>query len=166
MTRSSRVIASVAAGVVVVLLVGAWLLFGERETAPAGTTAADVAATTELSWPPDPSDGSRPPDPYPTVPSARVRSADTRLVRTAADGRRLLVQLSESDCSSEEARLLGEHPDRVEVEIRLVLRPPSSSAGAVGGYVCGGIMVSDGPYAVIDLREPLEGRAVLVRREP
>jgi hypothetical protein len=168
MTRTSWVIAGAAGGVAVVLLVGAWLLLGGRDAVQAGTTRPDVAATTVLSWPPDPSDGSKPPEPYPTVPSERVRGEHVGVstVRTDGGGRRLLVQLMETDCSGEEVRLLGEHPDRVEVEVRTVLKPPppSVSIGPDGSYGCMGIGVSDGPYAVIELREPLGDRAVVVHR--
>lgn len=55
MTRSSWGIAGTVAGVAVVLLAGAWLLFAGREPVP-GTAAADqpdVATTTVLTWPPD-----------------------------------------------------------------------------------------------------------------
>lgn len=167
MTRNSWGIAGVAAGVAAVLLGGGWFLLGGRDTVQAGTEP-EMAATTTLSWPADPSDGSQPRDPYPTVPSAQVR--DEQLagwgVRTAADGRRLFVQLSDSACASEEARLLGEHPDRVDVEIHMVAKPlpPDVSVSPDGSYGCVGMSGSDGPYAVIDLSEPLGEREVVVRR--
>jgi hypothetical protein len=60
--------------------------------------------------------------------------------------------------------LLGEYSDRVEVEVRTVFRPPPSSIGSDGGYGCMSVRTSGGPYAVIDLRESLGDRAVMVRR--
>jgi hypothetical protein len=162
-------IAAAAAGVAAALLVGAWLLLGGQDPGQQAAAAPPgVAATTVLSQPPDPSDGSEPPDPYPTVPSAQMRGdqVSTSKVRTDRDGRRLLVRLTELDCLSEEARLLGEHPDRVEVEIRTVAKPPppSVSVGPDGSYGCMGYGASDGPYAVIELREPLGDRTVVIRR--
>lgn len=163
-------IASAAAGVAAVLLVGAWLLFGGRETEQAGTTSPDVVTTTVLNWPPDPSDGSNPPDPYPTVPSAQVRGdhVSAWMVRTDGDGRLLMVQLTESDCSREVVRVLGQHPDRVEVEIQTVAKPPppSASVGPDGSYGCMSFSALDGPFAVIELHEPLEDRTVVIHRVP
>jgi hypothetical protein len=170
MTRSSWVIAGAAAGVAAVLLVGAGLVFGGRETDRAGATTSGPAPTTVLSHPADPSGGSRRPDPYPTLPSGQVRGdhASSWMVRTDGDGTRLLVQLIETDCSAEEVRVLGEHPDRVEVEIRTVAKPPPPSAtfGPGGSYGCVGFSPADGPHAVVELREPLRERAVVIRRDP
>lgn len=167
MTRSSWGIAGAVAGVAAVLLVGAWLLLGGRDTGRAGSTP--LATTTVLSWPPDPSDGSDPPDPYPTVPSTQMRGDDMSAwaVRTDADGR-LLVQARESDCSADHVRLLGEHPDRVEVEIRTVAKPPPPGVtiGPDGSYGCMSSGGSEGPYAVIELAEPLGDRAVVIDRQP
>jgi len=171
MTRNGWVAAGFAAGVAAVLLVGAWLLLGGRDTVQAGTDPGpEAAATTRLSFPPDPSDGSTPPDPYPTVPAAQRQGEEVGPagIRTGADGRRLLVQVMDTDCSSEEVRLLGEHDDRVEVEIRTVAKPPPPgvSIGPDGSYGCMGLGTSDGPYAVVDLAKPLGQRAVDVQRVP
>jgi hypothetical protein len=158
------VIAAAAAGVAVVLLAGAWLLLGERETVKAGATPPEVAPTTELSWQPDPSDGSTPANPYPTVPPAQLRGNDMSawMIRTDKAGRRLFVQVMETDCTTDEVRLRGEHQDRVEVEVRTVIKPVLS---APGGYACGGVFTADGPYAVLELSEPLGDRAVVVDRQ-
>lgn len=164
--RNSWAIAGAAAVVAAVLLVGAWFLLGGQGTGQAGTNPPEVASTTVLSRPPDPSDGSKPPDPYPTVPLAQLQGdhAPAGMVRTDADGRRLLVQLTELDCWSEEVRLLDEHRDRVEVEIRMVAKPPPPSAGSSpdGSYGCVSYSRSDAPHAVIELREPLGNRAVVL----
>jgi hypothetical protein len=152
--------AGAAAAVAAVLLVGAWLLLGGPTRAQAGNPVADdVARTTELTTPPDPSDGSTPPRPFPTVPSAQVRGEHVSPwgVRTGTDGRQLLIQLVETDCFSEEVRLLGEQADRVEVELRTVAKPPPPSAeiGPDGSYGCMGYGSADGPYAVVDLRDAI-----------
>jgi hypothetical protein len=164
MKRGSLVIAGAAAGVAAVVLLGIWMLAG-RQSEPAAA-GSGPAPTTLLSWPPDPSDGSRPPDPYPTVPSAQIRAEhdNSWKVRTGDGGRRLLVALMDTDCSREEVRLLGEHTDRVEVEIRHVAKPPPPSASlAPGGhYTCMSFGTSDGPHALIELREPLGERAVVL----
>lgn len=121
--------AGAATAVVAVLPAGAWLVLGGAKQVQAGNAVpGDVVRTTELSSPPDPSDGSSPPRPFPTVPSAQVRGQHVSPwgVRTGSDGRQLLVQLMETDCSSEEVRLLGEHADRVEVELRTVAKPPAA----------------------------------------
>jgi len=170
MTRS-WVTAGAAAAVAAVLLVGAWLVLGGAKQVQAGNAVpGDVARTTELTSPPDPSDGSSPPRPFPTVPSAQVRGQHVAPwgVRTGADGRQLLVQLMETDCSGEEVRLLGEHADRVEVELRTVAKPPPPSAeiGPDGSYGCVGVGSADGPYAVVELRDPLGDRDVVIRRSP
>jgi hypothetical protein len=160
MTRSVWVIAGAVAGVAVVLLT-VFLLAG-RETVPA-STGPEVVSTTTLSWPPDPSDGSNPPDPYPTVPSAQMRGDRMSAWMVRTDGPRLLVQVLETDCTTDEVRLLAEHADRVEVEIRTVVK---SLPTTPGGFVCGGVMPADGPYAVINLTEPLGDRAVEIHRVP
>ena len=171
MTRMPWLTAGAAAAVAVVLLVGAWLLLGGPERVPAGNSApSDVARTTVLTASPDPSDGSTPSRPFPAVPSAQVRGEHVSPwgVRTGADGRQLLVQLMDTECSSQEVRLLGEHPDRVEVELRTVAKPLPSGAevGPGGGYGCVGIGSAEGPYAVIDLGEPLGGREVVIHGFP
>lgn len=170
MARSSWVIAGVAAGVLAVLLVGAVLLLGGREPVGSGDIPPEAAATTVLRHPPDPSDGSDPPDPFPTVSSAQLRGdgVSAWLVRTADGGRRLLVQVTESDCSREEVRLLGEHADRVELDVRTVTKPPppGASVGPDGSYGCMAFSPANGPYAVIDLRAPLGDRPVVIRRAP
>jgi hypothetical protein len=170
MTRSVWVIAGAVAGLAVVL-VGAWLVLAGRgpDAAGAGAKRPTVALTTELSWPPDPSDGSNPPDPYPTVPSAQMRGDRMSAWMVRTDGPRLLVQVMETDCTTDEVRLLGEHPDRVEVEIRTVVKPlPASVTANAGtkGVVCGGVMTSDGPYAVVELSKPLGERTVEIHRVP
>jgi hypothetical protein len=171
MTRSSWSIAGVAAGTAAVLLVGAWLLLGGRDTGQAGTALPSAAATTTvLAWSPDTSYGAKPPNPnpYPTVPSAQVRGdhVSDRAVRTDGGGRRLLVRVTDSDCSGAEVWFLGEYPDRVEVEIRPVAKPPPPgvSIGSDGSYGCVSIGTSDGPHAVIELQEPLGDRAVVIHR--
>jgi hypothetical protein len=168
MARGSWVIAGAAAGVAAVLLAGGWFLLDRPETDAAGASTPEVAPTTVLSFPADPSNGSPPPNPYPTVPSERVRGDDaySSRVRTSTDGRRLLVQVTESDCFGEEVRLRGEHADRVEVEIRPVAKPPPPgvSTGPDGSYGCMSYSAADGSYAVIELREPLGDRAVVLDR--
>jgi hypothetical protein len=169
MTRSVWVITGAVAGVAVVLL-GAWLVLAGRGSEPTGSgpPPATVASTTELSWPPDPSDGSNPPDSYPTVPSAQMRGEHLSawMARTDDDGRRLLVQVLETNCSTDEVRLLGEHTDRVEVEIRTVATSLPAHPGSGKGFVCGGVIPADGPYAVVDLNEPLGERTVVIHRVP
>ena len=54
------------------------------------------------------------------------------MVRT--DGRRLLVQVMETDCTTGEVRLRGEHQDRVEVEVRTVVKSPLPDVGAGKGF--------------------------------
>jgi hypothetical protein len=167
--RGSFVIAGAAAAVAAVLLAGGWLLLGNRGAVEAGAPTSGVAPTTVLSWPPDPSDGSRPPDPYPTVPPAQLKAEHdySWKVRTGDGGRRLLIGLFESDCSAEEVRLLGEHADRVDVEIRMVAKPPPPhvTIGPDGSYGCFGYGTSDGPHAMIDLAAPLGERAIVIHRE-
>ncbi len=168
MARGAWVIAGAAGGVAAVLLAGGWFLLDRPETGAAGATTPEVAPTTVLSFPADPSNGSMPPNPYPTVPSERMRGDDTysSQVRTGAGGRRLLVQVTDSDCYGEEVRLLGEHADRVEVEIRMVAKPPPPgvSIGPDGSYGCASYGPANSPYAVVELREPLGDRAVVIHR--
>jgi hypothetical protein len=168
MTRSSWVIAGAAAAVAAVLLAAGWFLLGRPEAGEAGAAPPAVAPTTVLSVPPDPSDGSTPPDPYPTVASDRVRGDHVSpwTVRTGSDGRQLLVQVADTDCYGEEVRLRGEHADRVDVEIRMVAKPPPPGVSVApdGSYGCGSYGSADGPYAVLELREPLGDRAVVIDR--
>ena len=170
MTRTPWMIAAVVA-LATVLLMGVWLVVAGPQRVQAGNAVPDdVARTTVLSSPPDPSDGSAPPRPFPTVPSAQVRGQHVAPwgVRTGSDGQQLLIQVMETDCSDEEVRLRGEYPDRVEVELRTVAKPPPPGAeiGPDGSYGCGGIGTADGPYAVIDLRGPLGDRDVVIHRSP
>ncbi len=171
MTRTPSLAVAAAVAMVAVLLVGVWLVLDGPRSAEAGNAVPDdVARTTVLTAPPDPSDGSTPPQPFPTVPSAQVQGQHLAPwgVRTAAEGRQLLVQLLETECSSEEAHLRGEHPDRVEVDLRTVVKPPPRNAdiGPDGSYGCVGIGTADSPYAVIDLRIPLGDREVVIHRSP
>jgi hypothetical protein len=162
MTRSSWGVA----GAVAVLLLGLWLLLAGRDPVPGKATATQpgVATTTKLSYPPDPSDGSKPPNPYPTVPSTQMRGDRVSAWMVRTDGQRLLVQVMETDCSTDEVRLLGEHSDRVEVEIRTVLKSSLPNAAPGKGFACGGVITADGPYAVVELTEPLGDRAVVIHR--
>lgn len=174
--RNSIAIAAVAAAVAA-LLIGGWFLL---KPAPGGTatgsSGSGPAPTTELAWPSypygPPSTGA--PEPYPTIPSAQVRTesqdayGSTR-VRTARDGRQLLLPVVDSDCMAEEVRLLGQHPDRVDVEIRNVAKPPPPSVSVApdGSYGCLGISngAGQGPHAAIDLTAPLGQRTVVIHRE-
>lgn len=168
--RNSLVIASVAAAVAALLLVGGWLLFGGRQPGTGAPGSGPPAPVTHLTWPPDPSGlpiASRPPDPYPTVPAAQVRAENhDPSVRIGDGGRQLLIPVLDSDCVREEVRLLGEHADSVEVEVRLTpgLPPPSVSVAPDGSYGCMGFRNGFGPHAVIELHAPLGGRPVIIHR--
>jgi hypothetical protein len=170
--RSSVVIAGVAA-VVAVLLIGGWLLFGNQQPNAVGAGSEPAAPLTELHWPPESSglpSASHRPEPYPTVPSAQVRAEDDVIpsMRTGQNGRQLLVPVVDADCMREEVRLLGEHADRVEVEIRTVAKPvPASvSVDSHGSYSCGWMTYGNGPHAAVELAAPLGERAVVIHREP
>jgi hypothetical protein len=164
--RSSVVIAGVAA-VVAALLIGGWFLLGDREPGAAGASAPTPAPLTELTWPPDPSTSGPRPDPYPTVPSGQVQMGqdDLRVKGMRTAGNRLLIPVVDADCAYEEVWLLGEHGDRVEVEIRLQFRPEPGVTTTPGAtYGCGWMSYGDGPYAAVELRAPLGDRRVVINR--
>jgi hypothetical protein len=172
--RGSTAIAG-AAALVAALLLGAWFLFGDRES-PAAEPGSPPgpAPTTNLEFPPVSSglpSGSRAADPYPIVPSDQVRAETDGLtleLRTGDGGRQLLVPAFDLACLREEVWFLGEHPDRVEVEIRSIAKPPPPgvSVRPDGSYDCGITMYSLPPHAVISLRSPLGTRTVVVTRKP
>jgi hypothetical protein len=169
MRRSILVVG--AAALVTALLLGSWLLSGNREPDVAASGAP--APLTKLTWPQGtsgiPSASSRS-DPYPIVPSAQVQAGDGHVptMRTEDDGRRLLIPVFDTDCSREDVRLLGEQADRVEVEIRTVVKPVPSGAtvAADGSYGCSSFRYGDGPHAVVELRAPLGTRTVVIEHEP
>jgi hypothetical protein len=118
------------------------------------------------------SSDTRTPQPFPTVPDAQVEG-DHPLgpIRTGTDGRQLMVPLEDGHCGGEEAKLLGESGDRIEVEIHPLpmpapATPPSGVTRRPDGsydYGCLTYANSNGPYAVIDLRAPLGTRKIVVR---
>lgn len=170
--RSSIVIAG-AAALVAAMLLGGWFLLGNRGPEDAATGSPQPAPLTTLERPYGssgvPSTSSRR-DPFPTVPSTQVQAEDEHdpRMRTGKDGRQLLVPVFDSDCSSEEVRLLAEHHDRVEVEIRNIAKPPPPGASIApdGSYGCSSFRYGDGPYAAVELRAPLANRTVVIDHEP
>lgn len=154
---------AIAAAVVLVLLGGAFLL-GDREP-PAASAPAPL---TTLAWPPYSSAGpSSRPNPYPTVPSSQIDGDHGTRMLTAKDGTRLLIPALETDCSREEVWLLGEYPDRVELELRWITKPvpPSISVAPDGSYGCASAVPMNRPHAAIDLRSPLGERRVVITRK-
>jgi hypothetical protein len=182
--RNSVAVAGVLAVVAAVLLIGAWFLLADRDPArpvaagtgsPAEGTAprasGTAAPTTSLNWNGPPRPVGQPSEsqarPYPTVPPAQVRPIGRQVgptVRTGDGGRRVFVEVLDGQCVLEEVRLLAEHADRVEVEVRTIGKPPPPGASVApdGSYGCAEISAGDGPHAVIDLRAPLGERAVVV----
>jgi hypothetical protein len=159
------------AGVVVAVLaiaLGGWFVVSRKDSGTAGASGQPAAApTTRLSVYSYPS-GTPTAQPYPTVPEAQL-TGDGRArnwIRTRANGRQLLVPLADDDCSREEARLLGEYGDRVEVEIHPLPMPLPSGAtpGPDGTYAygCMTMLGDNNLYAIIDLHDPLGARKVSV----
>lgn len=155
------------AGVVVVIVavLGGIFLFAGDEREPDSGQAAGPAPTTRLSAPDVDPSGTEPvpDDPYPPVPSAQVDGPLTGHVRTA--GRNLYIPVSDSaECPREQVWPHGEHADRVEVDIRATPPPGmTTDAQGNGGYFSYGCGAGpDGPYAVIELAEPLGDRRLVV----
>jgi hypothetical protein len=169
MTRRRLAVGAAVVAVAAVLL-GAWLLRGTDPAAPARPAAADgPAPTTTLRWAPQSSGGADAPEAYPKVPAERVDAGGhgrPGTFRTDRTGGTLFVPVVDMACSRDEARLLGEYPDHVDVEIRTVAKPPPPGVSIApdGGYSCAGVSIGDGPHAVIALHAPLADRRVVVRR--
>lgn len=165
--RSSILIAG-AAALVAAMLVGGWFLLGHRE--PVNTAGSSEPAPLTTLQRPHHSSTSSKRDPFPAVPSAQIQAEQETFsrLRTGKDGRQLLVPVFDSDCSFEEVRLLAEHRDRVEVEIRTVVKPPppGTSIAPDGSYGCMSYNALNGPHAAVELRSPLGERAVVIHREP
>jgi hypothetical protein len=164
--RRSDVLAIVAAAVTVMLL-GGWLLLNQREPNATGTGSSDPAPLTELRRPSGGHSSSPRPDPYPRVPSAQIKNGDRGSldVRTAENNRQLLVPVFDTDCGFDEVRLLAEHGDRVEIEIRHVVKPKPATVTAApdGSYGCVSYQPINAPkHAVITLRAPLGQRDIAV----
>ncbi|HET9139232.1 hypothetical protein [Actinophytocola sp.] len=168
--RNWLAVTAVTGVVTGLLVVGGVLLWG-RDADDGGrrAAAAGPAPTTSLPATPDHSMGARAPEPFPAVPNEQVDDGDEAglplRVRTGEGGRTLMVPLQDSDCSGEEARLLGEYADRVEVELRTFGKPPppGTTLGPDGSYGCVSFGPSDNPYAVIMLDGPLGDRRVIIR---
>ena len=164
---ASRVGVPIAvAGVVVAVgvVLGGIILFAGDESESGGGQAAGPAPTTSLDLPwPDPS-GTEPvpDDPYPKVPSEQVDGDLRGVARTA--GRNLYIPVLDGDCGKEQAWLLGEHADRVAVEIRSLPFPPPSGVtpDANGSYGCMAYSPLSESHAVIELAEPLGDRRLVV----
>jgi hypothetical protein len=165
--RSSIVIAG-AAALVAAMLLGGWFLLGHRGPEDTTTGSPQPAPLTTLERPPGSSTSSRR-DPYPTVPSTQVQADDGHdpRMQTGKDGRQLLIPVYETDCSLEEVRLLAERHDRVELEIRTIVKPvpPGASIAADGSYGCMSYLPLNGPHAAVELRAPLGNRTVIIDRE-
>jgi hypothetical protein len=142
------------AGVIVVVLAGIFV-FGSTE---GSGQAAAPAPTTQLRMSnPDPSGTEPAPgNPYRPVPDEQVDGTLVPVAFTA--GRTLYIPVREDECIREEAWPRGEHTDRVEVEIRQVTTAADERQSCIGfGNV-------DGPYAVIELAEPLGDRRLVVEK--
>jgi hypothetical protein len=154
--------AVVAVGVV---LGGIFVFAGSEGEAGSG----GPAPTTRLSLSdqdPGPSGTEpEPKHPYRPVPAEQVDGTVIPVARTA--GRNLYIPVQDDDCVREQVWPRGEHDDRVEVEIRpLPMTPPpglTTGADGTGSYGCIGRVESDGPYAVIELAEPLGERRLVVK---
>jgi hypothetical protein len=163
--RNSIAVAAIVAAVAALLL-GGWFLLNS----PGSTSAGGPAPTTLLVLP---SGSTRPA--YPTVPPEQVRLVTDDGyapldVRTTNDGRQLLIPMHDLECFTEEARLLAEHPDRVEVEIRALAKPPppGTTLDANGSYICASFEyngLEQGPHAAVDLAAPLGARSVVIHRK-
>jgi len=163
----SKVQAAAVAGAILVVLVGIFVFATtEGETAPGGGQARGPAPTTQLRLSyPDPSGTEPTPDsPYQPVPDEQVDGNLINAARTA--GRTLYIPVRDNECIREEVWPRGEHADRVEVEIRplVVPLPPGVTTGADGSYGCMSYRGTDGPYAVIELAEPLGDRRLVVEQ--
>jgi hypothetical protein len=156
------------AGVIVVVLAGIFVFATtEGETTPGSGQTAGPAPTTQLRLSyPDPSGMEPTPDsPYQPVPDEQV---DGNLITAAlTEDRTLYIPVQDLECIRDEVWSRGEHADRVEVEIRPVAvpPPPGVTTGADGSYGCMSYSSSvDGPYAVIELTEPLGNRRLVVEQ--
>lgn len=173
MKMGNKVSVAVAvAGVVVavVAVLGGIFVFSDPEgEAGAGNgPATGPAPTTRLilsNSGPAPS-GTRPTpdDRFPPVPSEQLDGIVTPVARTA--GPNLYIPVQEDDsCTRDEVWPRGEHADRVEVEIRSLVNTSAHGVSLdANGNGCLGRVHSDGPYAVIELAEPLGDRRLVVNR--
>ncbi len=155
------------AGVIVVVLAGIFVFASTEEEAGSGSRQpAGPAPTTQLRLSyPDPSGMEPTPEsPYRRVPDEQVDGNLITAARTA--GRTLYIPVTDLECIREEVWPRGEHADRVEVEIRplAVPPPPGATTGADGDYGCMSYSGADGPYAVIELAEPLGDRRLVVEQ--
>jgi hypothetical protein len=160
-------------GAVAALLVGGWLLIAGRDLGAAAAGPGTTAPTTRLPSMTYSSETPEAPQPFPSVPDAQVGgNHPLGSIRTGVDGRQLLVPLQDGQCGGEEARLLGEYGDRIEVEIHTLPMPaPASPPPGVTvspdgsySYGCVSFAPANGPYAVIDLRDPLGTRKIVVHQ--
>ena len=164
-------LAVAGAVVAVVAVLGAIFVFSDTdgEAGSGSGQPAGQAPTTQLtlSNPQQNPSGteSKPDTSFPPVPAEQVDGILVPVARTA--GRNLYIPVQDDDaCTRDQVWPRGEHADRVEVEIRTFpITPPSgitTDANGNGSLGCLGRVHSDGPYAVIELAEPLGDRRLVV----